>query len=154
MSPNAGAVTVQFWGVQVTVLAVPAMQAIVPLITYPLLQVGTHVEPESSLLPQFPRVPFAGADTWHAAALHVAAVKTPAKQDVGPLTVYPLAHVLRQLEPEASVEVQLPMLPVVTGGTEQSLGVQDMVLRTPARHLRLLLLSVYPWLQVGAQLEP
>jgi len=126
-----------------------------PLTVYPVLQVGKQTEPEARLLLQFPRKPFVGAPTEvQFCPTHVAAVKTPAKQDVGPLTVYPLAHVLRQLEPEASVEVQLPMLPVVTGGTEQPLAVQPIALRFPNVQLRLLLLSVYPDLQVGLHVKP
>jgi len=154
LSPPVGIGTKQGLGLQVTVVAFPAVQEMLPLIVYPVLQVGKHVEPEASLLLQVPRAPFAGESTMHGFGSHVAAVKTPAKQDVGPLTVYPQAHVLRQVEPEASERVQVPMPPVVGVGIEQSLAAQEMLLRTPARQLRLLLLSVYPWLQLGTQEEP
>lgn len=52
---------------------------------------------------------------------HVAAAKTPAVHLVTPVTKKPLLQVGWHVEPEVSIEVQLPTLPFV-GGADASHG--------------------------------
>eukprot|EP01045_Picozoa_sp_COSAG04_P054315 COSAG04_NODE_24204_length_325_cov_0.991150_1_plen_76_part_10 len=57
-------------------------------------------------------LPFTGAvEASHEFGLHVAAVSTPFMHDVLPDTVYPDLQVGEQVEPEASVAVQVPLAP-------------------------------------------
>jgi hypothetical protein len=73
---------------------------------------GWHVDPDSRLDVQVPVSPFAGlADASHGFGLHVAAVKFPAKQLVGPDTVYPVLHVGWHVDPDSRLLVQVPLFP-------------------------------------------
>ena len=72
---------------------------------------------------QSPKAPCVGAAMdMHGLAIHVAAVVTPAEQDVGPDTVYPGSHFGWHVEPHARVPVQVPIAPFVGAVIEVQSG--------------------------------
>ena len=86
-----------------------------------MLHVGVHDEPLARELVQVPTAPLVGAvDASHeGTGVQVALVSTRFKHDEAPETAYPESHVGVQLDPLASVSVQVPAAPL-TGGTAAS----------------------------------
>jgi hypothetical protein len=100
--------------VQVAAASVPAVHEDVPETVYPEAHVGAQVDPDASVLVQVPTAPLVGApDASHGLAAQVAAASVPVVHEDVPETVYPEAHVGWQVDPDASVLVQVPTAPLV-----------------------------------------
>jgi len=84
-----------------------------------VLHVGVHDEPLARELVHVPTAPLVGAVDASHGIVQVALVSTRFKHDEAPETAYPESHVGVQLDPLASVSVQVPAAPL-TGGTAAS----------------------------------
>ena len=90
---------------------------------------GVHDEPLAKELVQSPTPPFVGAaDASHGLGEQVAAIRFPAVHELVPETVYPESHVGWQVDPLASVSVQVPTAPL----TMRTLASHASSLRTQA----------------------
>jgi hypothetical protein len=108
---------------------VPVVHFEVPDRMYPALQLGLQVAPCGSEAEHDPILPFVGAaDASHELGLHVTAVSRPFMHDVFPETVYPALQVGAQVDPEASLAVQVPLKPFA-GAAEASQEFSTQVAR-------------------------
>ena len=90
---------------------------------------GWQVDPLAREPVQSPTPPFVGAaDASHGFGEQVAAIRFPAVHELVPETVYPESHVGWQVDPLASVSVQVPTAPL----TMRTLASHAFSLRTQA----------------------
>ena len=117
------------FGEQVAAIRFPAVHELVPETVYPESHVGWQVDPLAREPVQSPTPPFVGAaDASHGLREQVALVSTRSKHDDVPETVYPESHVGWQVDPLASVSVQVPTAPL----TMRTLASHAFSLRTQA----------------------
>lgn len=105
----------------------PFKHVVLPETENPITQAGWHSSPDSNSSLQSPDSPLAGAElASQGFGSHVAVVKFPSIQLAGPDTVKPASQPSRQDPPEASVDVQLPTLPLL-GPMIDSQGIGEHV---------------------------
>jgi hypothetical protein len=125
------------FGLHVADVNFPAKQLVAPDTTKLLLHFGRQTSPDARLFVQVPAAPFAGTGTGvHIFGLHVAAVKVPAKQLVGPDATYPLSHSTKHVDPDSRFDVQLPLFPFVgLADASHEFGLHIAAVNVPAKQV-------------------
>jgi hypothetical protein len=150
--PLAGADTLHGLGEQDCRVAFPARQLVAaPISEKPEEQLNSQLLPEASVTEQLLRVPLAGAAREQLFGAQLCAdVRLPARHEMlAPTTLYPLAQLMWQVEPDARLEGQFPISPCVGAETAQGFAAQVCSVTLPALQLVALPCSVNPAMQLN-----